>query len=316
MLGVTVSSRFPSDIPNSFHNNDAAAVQSLLLLGCTGTVEDANVGSFPYCGRGKNFEPIVQLDLKKCNPVKGLTDWNAKQVPSSSSSGNINNHVLMPMIASSSNFDDGRKMAKKDHEEDPFTLDKQKSLQKCSEMLYPLLNGDCSNGQSGLNEDLSNALLSSSLVLGSLSKSKKCLKSEMNDQNSNLTSQNLSTLKRKRGVLLPPSSRVSSPSELRNNEVTPSVSSTASRKTEDPNSKTPALKVRKNSAERYRQRNHRRKQILGSKLIRFVELLKRYRAMMAAEVSKSYDKDIGKQSLFYVQDNYELVCLLLYFSYP
>ena len=43
-------------------------------------------------------------------------------------------------------------------------------------------------------------------------------------------------------------------------------------------------KERKNSAERYRQRNHRRKQFFGNKIVKVVELLVKYREMMSLKV--------------------------------
>ena len=128
----------------------------------------------------------------------------------------------------------------------------------------------CPSNHSHINEDLSNALLSSSLVLGSLSKSKKeSRKSEC------LSASTQELPKRKRLILSPTKS---------NNHVesTPLPLVNQPQVADQPNH----IKERKSSAERYRQRNHRRKQFFDSKLVKVVDLLQKYRLMLSAEVSQ------------------------------
>ena len=128
----------------------------------------------------------------------------------------------------------------------------------------------CPNDHSHINEDLSNALLSSSLVLGSLSKSRK------DSRRSECLSTSMQELpKRKRPILSPTKS---------NNylESTPLPLVNPSQVLDLPYQ----IKERKSSAERYRQRNHRRKQFFDSKLVKVVDLLQKYRLMMSAEVSE------------------------------
>ena len=154
----------------------------------------------------------------------------------------------------------------------------------------------CATALRGVNQDLSNALLSSSLVLGSLSKSR----------GENYLSGSQGHAKRRRGILLPPSSRVgrdkilcfpsSEPSpidskEKKSVEKTSAIAIAASNieaadtnDEERQNHSSSKHKERKNSAERYRQRNHRRKQFFGNKIVKVVELLVKYREMMSLKV--------------------------------
>lgn len=125
-----------------------------------------------------------------------------------------------------------------------------------------------------ITEDLSNALLSTSLVLASVSKSKKWpLLSTNSDVN------------------IPPKRRRNSSTSLRREAETPVIqegdrageiaNNSYNREVRD----LPAEKKRKSNADRYRERNSRRKQFFGNKLVRLIDLLRQYKLMISAEVT-------------------------------
>lgn len=142
-------------------------------------------------------------------------------------------------------------------------------------IITPLLDADGGHSSAIITDCLSSALISTSLVLASISKVKKRISPVGNSSDS-------IPAKRSRA----------------NHPVTPPRSSrSALRKVADPESSlclksdaiksvlSMSLKTQKSSADRYRERNSRRKQFFGRKLERVVELLKQYRLLQLEKVS-------------------------------
>ena len=270
------------DIANSFdttnhisscqHDNANAAVLSLLLLGSSKSLDTSEFDDTKSRSWKRGDEIIVKTSCRGTRETS--TDCKHDDLKNSTINS-IPKHCI-----------------------DAEALSRGNQLIKKTECT-PDVGHICATALRGVNQDLSNALLSSSLVLGSLSKSRgeKYLSGSQGDA------------KRRRGILLPPSSRVghdkilcfpsSEPSpidftEKKTEEVTPTIAATASnikaadtndeKKQNHSSSRHKESKERKNSAERYRQRNHRRKQFFGNKIVKVVELLVKYREMMSLKV--------------------------------
>lgn len=249
-------------------DKDEAAVQSLLLLGSNKTVERAEIAinsfSFQRKVADDYFLSITskerqQLDLLQ---TKSFTKRSQK-------------HTLMSGISRPESLTDVSGQL-------PIAL-----------LAKSIVDGRKSENLSSrnlekVNEDLSNALLSSSLVLNSLSKSRK----EFGDRE-NRHAPSGGNLKRKRGILLPPSSKVPL---MKSDKVHGDSAPTVDQET-DEMELSPRSKGRRSSAERYRQRNHRRKQTFGNKLVRVVQLLEQYRRMINANVSVCKNDSCSKRRL-------------------
>ena len=142
-------------------------------------------------------------------------------------------------------------------------------------IMTPLLDADSGHSSAIITDCLSSALISTSLVLASISKVKKRILPAGN-------SSDCIPAKRSRGnhpVTPPRSSR----SALRN--VADPESSLCLKSDAIKSVLSMSLKTQKSSADRYRERNSRRKQFFGRKLERVVELLKQYRLLQLEKVS-------------------------------
>ena len=132
-------------------------------------------------------------------------------------------------------------------------------------------------------DDLSNAVMSASLVLASVSRPKKRLLSNVVCEASKDTS-----VKRRRGPT-PSSTKadtnqdMASSSSASSSSLAPKSFSTDAPTIIPPHSSN-HLKNLKSSADRYRERNVRRKQFFGNKLMKVVDLLRKYRLLLASEV--------------------------------
>lgn len=141
--------------------------------------------------------------------------------------------------------------------------------------LCPVRKANCGGCSEEISDDLSNALISSSLVLASVSKTKKRISPTTCDSN----------LKRRRVV-------TSSELTLETSAVTlaPSPKSFASEKGlgnkayVNKNMLSSIQKTSKSSSDRYRERNSRRKHFFENKLGKVVELLKQYRLKILLKV--------------------------------
>ena len=269
---IANSSDTTDNISSCQHDNANAAVLSLLLLGSSKSLAESK---------------LSEISIKRCH-------GGEKIIVKASNRGTHKS-------SSDCKYDDLKSL--KTNGTPKGVIDAQ--FNSCSNDLTkgtdckPNMEHICATALRGVNQDLSNALLSSSLVLGSLSKSR-------GDQ---YLPTNQSNLKRKRGILLPPSSRVgsdnisccplseSSPTnsvEIKSYEEShtavtaastiPTISVHINKKQIHSSSKSKENKERKSSAERYRQRNHRRKQFFGNKIVKVVELLVKYREMMSLKV--------------------------------
>ena len=238
------------------HDKDEAAVQSLLLLGSNMTAEHSeiaiNSSSLQRKVADDYFLSItskerIQFELLQTKSLIKRSQKHAllSVISPPESLADITGQLPIALLAKS--FVDGKKS------------------ENCS-----------SRNHEKVNEDLSNALLSSSLVLNSLSKSRK----EFGDRDNRHASSG-SNLKRKRGILLPPSSKIPL---MKPDKVLCDSTPTADLDM-DEMELSPRSKGRRSSAERYRQRNHRRKQTFGNKLVRVVQLLEQYRQMVNSKVS-------------------------------
>ena len=143
---------------------------------------------------------------------------------------------------------------------------------------YPLLPANDVNGGCGetITEDLSNALLSTSLVLASVSKSKKW---PLLNTNSNVKN----PLKRRRS----PSSLMQCDNKISTFKDGSQVVNIRNKFSAREDKDFPSEKKRKSNADRYRERNFRRKQFFGNKLVRLIDLLKKYKVMISAQVNFS-----------------------------
>jgi hypothetical protein len=237
-------------------DKDEAAVQSLLLLGSNKTAERSEIAiNTSFLQRKVTDDYFLSITSKERQQLellqtKSFIKRSQKQtllsvisIPESLT--DVSGQLPMALLAKS-------------------IVDGKKSESSSSRNLEKV------------NEDLSNALLSSSLVLNSLSKSRK----EFGDRDNRHASSG-GNLKRKRGILLPPSSKV----PLIKSEKAPGDSMPTADLDTDEMELSPRSKGRRSSAERYRQRNHRRKQTFGNKLVRVVQLLEQYRQMVNVNVS-------------------------------
>ena len=169
----------------------------------------------------------------------------------------------------------------------------------CPLLLVNDIHGGCTEV---ITEDLSNALLSTTLVLASVSKSKKWpLLNTISDVN------------------IPAKRRRNSSTSLRCEAETP-VKQEGDRGGEISNSSCnrevrdlPAEKKRKSNADRYRERNSRRKQFFGNKLVRLIDLLRKYKLMISAEVISLYSAHLIISNILY-QLHLAKVHLLFYHS--
>ena len=146
-----------------------------------------------------------------------------------------------------------------------------------SRIMTPLLDADSGHSSAIITDCLSSALISTSLVLASISKVKK-----------RITPGNPSDCtpaKRNRGdhTISPPRSSRSAPRKITDPGSTLDSKSDANKIVFGMSQKT-----QKSSADRYRERNSRRKQFFGSKLERVVELLKLYRLQQLEKAKVSF----------------------------
>lgn len=237
---------------------------ALLLLGFSKNGEDVQAGDSSASGgstekfdaTGLIYHSSCQQKLKQMvNHVPSSINYQSLNYSNISS---FEKNILMPMVARAT-IPDYTNM----------TMDNM-------EMQNRLQDDKFKSDPMDIKEDLANALMTSSLVLQSVTHSKK--RPFVSDSNN---------AKHKRGVLLPPSSKVS---KLEPNVDTcnhKSLKSNTIIRSDGVQNQSPAVtpKIRKSSAERYRQRNHRRKQFFGDKLVRVVELLEKYRGLVAEGVS-------------------------------
>jgi hypothetical protein len=247
--------------PSEKYENENNA---LLLLGFSKNSEDVQGRDSSASGgltekvdtTGHIYQPSYQQKLNRMvNHVPSSSNYQSLNYPNISS---FEGNVLMPMVARATIPDYTNTTMDNYEMQNHFQDDRFKS--------------DPMN----IKEDLANALITSSLVLHSVTHSKK--RPLVSDSNN---------AKHKRGVLLPPSSKVS---KLEPNVDTcnhKSLKSNTIIRSDGVQNQSPAItpKMRKSSAERYRQRNHRRKQFFGDKLVRVVELLEKYRRLVAEGVS-------------------------------
>ena len=258
---------------NGHLDKDDFAVQSLLLLGHPDSLESAKL----YAAN--------EMSMKCVNDVDRHIPYIISQ--EYHSAHKINNEFLGNMRQYCSDLDNGSQTLT--HEVisksvvKPVTNAQQKHIEKITSKRraekinitsmsvggFSNINDVCPSDHSHMNEDLSNALLSSSLVLGSLSKSKK------DSRKSECPSTSTQELPKRKRLLPPTASKnnvESTPLPLVNPPQLLDLSS--------------HIKERKSSSERYRQRNHRRKQFFDSKLVKVVDLLQKYRLLLSAEVSQ------------------------------
>lgn len=258
---------------NGHLDKDDFAVQSLLLLGHSDSSESAKV----YAANEMSMKCIIDVD--RHIPYIISQEYE--------SAHKMNNEFLGNMRQYCSDIDYGSQTLRPEvisrSVVKPVTKAQQKHIEKISAKRraekinitsmsiggFSNMNDVCPSNHSHMNEDLSNALLSSSLVLGSLSKSKK------DPRKSECPSTSTQEFPKRKRLLLP------STSSKNNVELThlPLVNPTQVLDLSN------HIKERKSSAERYRQRNHRRKQFFDSKLVKVVDLLQKYRLLLSAEVS-------------------------------
>ena len=164
---------------------------------------------------------------------------------------------------------------KKDQE---VRFDTNTSKRATNGKAYPLLLSNDFNGGCGetITEDLSNALLSTSLVLASVSKSKKW---PLLNTNSNVNS----SIKRRRSA----SSLMQCDNKISTSQDGSRVVNIGNKFSDREDKDFPSEKKRKSNADRYRERNFRRKQFFGNKLVRLIDLLKKYKVMISAQVNFS-----------------------------
>jgi hypothetical protein len=154
----------------------------------------------------------------------------------------------------------------------------QKILKRPAEynkIVCPVRKANSSSCSDEMSDDLSNALISSSLVLASVSKTKKRISPASCD----------SSNKRRRIVV-----SSESPLETSAATLTSSVKCSASEKGVgnkiyvNKNMLSSTQKTTKSSSDRYRERNSRRKHFFENKLGKVVELLKQYRLRILLKV--------------------------------
>ena len=268
-LGVFASS-VEGDLIGGHLDKDNFAVQSLLLLGYSNSSEStkprAETEVAMKCGNdfGHHFSYITSQEYHTAHEMKNdfVSDMQQYCTDLNYRSQTPRPEVILketPEPASKATQNHMEKVDTK-HRADKIAI----SIAGNSN-----LRDVCPSNHLHITEDFSNALLSSSLVLGSLSKSKKYpRKSECPGTSTH------ELPKRKRLIL--------SPTKYNNYlESTPLPFVNPAQVLDLSNH----IKERKSSAERYRQRNHRRKQFFDSKLVKVVDLLQKYRIMLSAEVS-------------------------------
>jgi hypothetical protein len=242
-----------SPFENSENENNA-----LLLLGFSKDSEDDARGGDTSASDGQINHPRSQQNLN--HMVNQASSSSNYQSLNHSNTSPFERNFLMPMVASAT-------IPMADYTNN--AMGKNEMQNYCQDDKFK-------SGSMDIKDDLANALLTSSLVLHSVTHSKK-----------RLLASDSNNAKHKRGVLLPPSSKASNiePNEnscshesLKSNTIIDSDSGRSQ-------SSSPTPKIRKSSAERYRQRNHRRKQFFGDKLVRVVELLEKYRGLISEGVS-------------------------------
>lgn len=254
-------------------DKDDFAVQSLLLLGHSNSSGNTKSHakdevSVEYkIDAGRYFPYITSDECPFINEIKKDFIGNTRHYCTDLNYGNQN---LWPEVLSEEMLESVFKSQQNDVEKSTRRRADKIAISTMSIGGFSNMRDVRPSDHSHINEDLSNALLSSSLVLGSLSKSRK------DSRRSECLSTSTQELpKRKRPILSPTKSNnylESTPLPLVNPSQVPDL----------PNQ----IKERKSSAERYRQRNHRRKQFFDSKLVKVVDLLQKYRLMMSAEVSQ------------------------------
>lgn len=254
-------------------DKDDFAVQSLLLLGHSNSsgntkfhVEDEVALEYKI-DAGRYYPYITSEECPFINEIKEDFMGNTRHYCADLNFGNQN---LWPEVLSEEMLKSVSRGQQSDIEKSTRRRADKIAISTMSIGGFSNMLDGCPSDHSHINEDLSNALLSSSLVLGSLSKSRK------DSRRSECLSTSTQELpKRKRPILSPTKS---------NNylESTPLTLVNPPQALDLPNH----IKERKSSTERYRQRNHRRKQFFDSKLVKVVDLLQKYRLMMSAKVSQ------------------------------
>lgn len=259
---------------NGHLDKDDFAVQSLLLLGHSDSSESAKL----YAANDMSMKCIIDVD--RHIPYIISQEYQSAHKMNNEFLGNMRQYcsdidyrsqTLRPEVISKSAVKPVTKAQQK-HIEKISTKRRAEKMNITSMSMggFSNMNDVCPSNHSHLNEDLSNALLSSSLVLGSLSKSKK------DPRKSECPSTSTQELPKRKRLLLPSTTSKNTVESTHLPLVNPPQVLDLSNH----------IKERKSSAERYRQRNHRRKQFFDSKLVKVVDLLQKYRLLLSAEVSQ------------------------------
>lgn len=154
----------------------------------------------------------------------------------------------------------------------------QKILKRPAEynkIICPVRKSSGSSCSDEISDDLSNALISSSLVLASVSKTKKRISPTTCD----------SSHKRRRVIVSSePTLETSAPILASSLKCSASEKSLSNKVYMNKNMPSSTQKTTKSSSDRYRERNSRRKHFFENKLGKVVELLKQYRLRILLKV--------------------------------